>query len=241
MSNFISCIVMGLVMSFYSVFGLTPTIYESPEEALQSEVFELQKEDYRTGTYPVTIRYREEGKIIEKQIRVTVDGPYTVIENKIAIDANAITLSEGVVKKMTDEDWIRLTDAHAWRTDTAEELMVYVADKQQVKDEAGKYLISFGTEQGVTTTVPVTVLAGTTVAPSNQQSKINVWYEQNPTDTGLGFIGFWNDFLTVLRIGLLSMLVLPILLLLWQFFWSSRIEHHLQIFIANRRSRRKKD
>lgn len=37
MIKFISCIVTGLVMSFYGIFGtpiLTPAIYESPEEAL---------------------------------------------------------------------------------------------------------------------------------------------------------------------------------------------------------------
>lgn len=204
-------------------------------------MFELQKEDYRTGTYPVTIRYREDGKVIEKQIRVTIDGPYTVIENKIAIDANAVTVTMDLVKNLTDEQWMQLTDAHAWRTDTSEELMVYVADKQNLKNEAGTYSITFGTDQGVTTTVPVTVVAAATETGSNQQSGMNVWYEQNPTETGLGFIGFWNDFLTVLRIGLLTMLILPILLLLWQFFWSSRIEYNLQTFIANRGGEKKKD
>ncbi|TLG77210.1 hypothetical protein [Culicoidibacter larvae] len=202
-------------------FAIEPNVYDSKDEAAAAETKVLEESGSRPGTYPVTVSYHEDGKTISAVAYVTVEGKYTVIVEPIAIDAQAIHLRVDEVSVMTNEAWIERADAHAWNMQTLAELPIVSVDASLVKAVPGHYSVTFATVEGVSTTVPVLV---SQVGASGE----NTLYGANNEALGSGFGWFESFGFTVLKVFILTMLLLPLVLLFFQFFLSSKLMKELE-------------
>ncbi|TLG76745.1 hypothetical protein [Culicoidibacter larvae] len=205
-------------------FAVTPEFYESQDEAIANTIQKLESSSYRPGTYPIKIYYNQNGLALEETIYITVEGPFTFITGNNAIDATGVTISITDAKRYQIYDWIKATDAHAWRIDTLEELPIDGVDTSKLRFEVGTYEISFNA-LGISTSVPITLIESSALVNNTESG----WYDQNLFLNSENEFELFDSFgFTILKIGVVIMLVIPIIFLFLQFFWSLRTMANLK-------------
>ena len=110
------------------------------------------------GSYPVTFEYKDEkGKSVTTTVYITLLYLRTVISDTYSegIDAYDIEVAPGMFAQLTDTDLIRLTNAHAWRTDNGAGVPVVMVGRATVNQKLGKYQVTFKTLNQTATTVNV--------------------------------------------------------------------------------------
>lgn len=117
------------------------------------------QENYdEAGTYPIEVSSTDEnGKVISKTIYVTVLFEKTVVNKEVqeAIDAHDVLIESGLFRQLSNDDLIRITNAHAWHTDDGSTVPITSVITHVVDEASGKYQVSFATELGSTITVNV--------------------------------------------------------------------------------------
>ncbi|MGY3778576.1 hypothetical protein [Isobaculum melis] len=225
--NYLWCFIpfFFLINSAMLVFAETPQeeIYSSKEEAVKAKTASLQS---KPGTYLVFLRYHDDDQTIEENVYVTVFGEETTVKDPIAIDAHSIVVPKDSIEKLSLADWIQLTDARAWRTDTAEQISVTSVDTSKVSTELGTYPITFFTVNQVQTTIQVQV-----VLDKETQEIINS-YHQNDTlgnfeelapEEKISWLNFENALTVVLQFTFILLLFVPIIALLLQYGFTQKL------------------
>jgi len=111
------------------------------------------------GTYPVEINYKDEetGEFVKGIIYVTIHHKRTVENKKIweAIDAHDITIAQEKFMKISDQELIHLTNAHAWNMQDGSSIPIAEVTRETADKATGVYAVQFATANGTATTVNV--------------------------------------------------------------------------------------
>lgn len=202
---------------------LKEDIYPSKEKAIEAKTTSLKS---KPGTYLVFLRYHDNDQTIEENVYVTVFGEETTVKEQIAIDAHSIALPKDAIDKLSPTDWIQLTDARAWRTDTAEQISVTSVDTSKVSTQLGTYPVTFSTVNQVQTTIQVQV-----VVDKKTQEIINSYhqndnlgnFEENAPQEKLSWLSFENVMTVVLQFTFILLLFIPIIALLLQYGFTRKL------------------
>lgn len=217
-----------LVCALMMVGSLLPVdaqaLPKSEQEAMLDELHRLYEEGKDAGTYVVTIEYEENGKTINKEVRITVTKDDTVIQGDIAINADAISIDAEQVAMATDAFWIASANAKAWRTTTLEALPIVSVDASQVQNVAGQYLLTFTTIDAVATSVAVSVVGNSAgaVAGGTESGQASSFHDTYTDDT-FNFMSANSWFWLAINTLLAGLIVLPLILLLIHYGITNKI------------------
>ncbi|TLG72687.1 hypothetical protein [Culicoidibacter larvae] len=205
------------------VFAKVATPYPNREAAEQAELAKLKEQGVGIGTYPITISYEANGKVVEETVLLTISGEHTVIVDNMAIDANDITISRDQVAGMQAADWIAAAHAVAWDIQTQQQVMVTSVNSSQVKSVLGVYPLFFAVDAGLQTQVQVHVVEPSVIANYFQTNHTGGWSEELYINEGLSS-SFWTNFMYFfLEMLMLLILIIPLIILVVQYFVTSKM------------------
>ncbi|TLG73896.1 hypothetical protein [Culicoidibacter larvae] len=168
---------------------------------------QLQENYDEAGTYPIEVSAVDKnGTVVKKTIYVTVLFEKTVINKEVqeAIDAHDVLVESGVFRQLSNDDLIRITNAHAWQTNDGSTVPITSVLTHVIDEAAGKYQVTFATELGSAITVNVYETDKKILPVSN--------IYLNPEDFGI-----INNFQTFFFFILLLILV-PIIIFVVQYY-----------------------
>lgn len=223
----------GLLLASAMPVAASMMIPQSEQEAIADELRQLYAEGKEAGTYAVTIQYQDGDLLLEKVVYMTIKAKNTVVTGSIAIDAKDVSITGDQLQKLTNEDWVRLTEARAWRTDTLETVAISKVDASQVKPQAGTYPLVITAEQGPSTTVQVSVTSNAiNINQAYQQNMGASWYETKYPNNPFSFMDYEAWFSIVVHAVLIIMFLLPLLLLLIHYLITSKVVKQVMYLIS---------
>lgn len=219
--SFLYAITLVVLFSIFPMNVSAVTIYPSEEEAVKEEITALEEKMEQPGTYRIRLKFKRDGKVVETVIYCTIKGENTVVVDGIAIDANSIRISQDKVGVLTKDDWIRLAQAQAWQTKDGTVLPIESVEDQAIKKKLGSYPLTFKTVQKVKTTVMVEVVED--LEALYQKNDAHGWFQSNKTGEELSWFPFNHVFLSLMRVTLFFLLLLPLLALLIQYLFATKL------------------
>lgn len=198
-----------------------PTVYESEQEALQTELQKLQDQVQEPGVYELTIAYKDaNGNVVTKTIELNIT------PSVIDITAHDIEVSVADLTAMTDAQWIKLAGAKGVNSYSGAGVELAV-DSGMIQKAAGSYQITFYSGASFKT-VQVIVRGESTFANNitNQYTIIN----EESSETWPFYAWLSNNFV---RFGIALLLIFPFLLLIGFYWYETRLLKQVNDEIEN--------
>ncbi|TLG72759.1 hypothetical protein [Culicoidibacter larvae] len=229
----ILCSIGLLLATVMPVAAVSMVIPQSEQEAIAEELRQLYAEGKEAGTYAVTIQYQDGDLLLEKVVYMTIKAKNTIVSGSIAIDAKDVSISGDALQNMTDEEWVRLTEARAWRTDTLDTVSINNVDASQVRPQVGTYPLTVSALDGPSTTVQVSVTSNViNINQAYQQNMGASWYETKYPNNPFTFMDYETWFSIVVHVILIIMFLLPLLLLLIHYLITSKVVKQVMYLIS---------
>lgn len=203
---------------------LAETIYPSEEQAKVEETTKLVAQQTKPGTYPVSIKFKQNNQVIEKEIRCTVIGENTKEKGQYAINADATQITPNQVGHLTLKEWLALTNAYAWNIRTGDSAPILRVHEQEIQAQPGNYALTIEAIDGLVTEVNVEVLDTTKIKMQHfYQKNIGDWSETYADKGAITWSHFETQAVVLIQITLLLLLFLPLLCLVIQYLMTSKL------------------